>query len=110
MKCSSLLVALITTMTKKQLWRKGLISFLLLTGGHEEKLRAGTRGRSSSRAREGCCLLACSPWLAQLLSCITQTHLSRNDTSHIRLGPPPFDRTLTLFSPRLATDWYMVNV
>ena len=61
---SLLCFAVINATTKSSLGRKGLISAHSLQKGRQElRQRPG---------REGCCLLACFSWLAQLLSSSTQ--------------------------------------
>lgn len=42
---------------------------------------------TNTEAREGCCLLIFSLWLAQLLSYSTKGHQPRDGTTHNQLGP-----------------------
>jgi hypothetical protein len=88
-------------MTKKQVREEGA-SFSLhfhVTVHHQRKsgqeltqdrnLEAG----ADAEAMEGCCLLACFSWLAQLAYKI-QDHQSRDGTTHNGLGPPLLDHQL----------------
>jgi len=51
--------------------------------------QAGQEAGADAEAMEGCYLLACSPWLAQLASYRTKDHQPRDSTTHNGLGPPP---------------------
>ena len=58
-------------MTKKQLGRKGFIqltlsTLLLITKGCRTGTQAGQEAGADAEAMDGCYLLVCFPWLAQL--------------------------------------------
>ena len=81
-------------MTKEQVREKG---FIQLTLPHccssAEEVRTGTQAAqeagADAEAMEGCYLLACFPWLAQLLSYRTQVYQPRDGTTHNGSPPPP---------------------
>lgn len=55
-----------------------------------QELRIGTwaGGGHATEAMKELCLLACSPWLPQLLPCRAQAHLSWDGTAQNRQGLP----------------------
>jgi hypothetical protein len=58
-------------MTKKQVGEEGVYSayisiLLLITKGCRTGIQAGQKAGADAEAMEGCSLLACLPWLAQL--------------------------------------------
>jgi hypothetical protein len=81
-------------MTKKQLGRKG---FILLTLSHccssprnsGLELKQVRKAGDDAEAMEGCSLLACFPWLAQLVLLHNQDYQPRDGTTH--KGPFPLD-------------------
>jgi hypothetical protein len=81
-------------MTKKQVWEERVysayISTLLLS---PKEVRTGTQAGqeagADAEAIEGCYLLACFPWLAQLTFLWNQDYQPRDGTTH--KGTSPLD-------------------
>jgi hypothetical protein len=81
-------------MAKKQLWRKGFIQLTLLHCCSSPKevrtgTQAGQEAGADAEAMEGCSLLACFPWLAQLALLQDQDYQPRDGTTH--KGTSPLD-------------------
>jgi len=77
---------------------KGLLSLHFHTAGHHQR-KSGQElkqdrtleVRSGEGDMEGCCLLACSPWLSQPASYRTQDHQSRGQHHLQWVEPSPLD-------------------
>jgi hypothetical protein len=82
------------TMTTNQVEEERVYSaytstLLFITKGNQARsLEAG----ADAEATEGCCSLACSPWLAYR----TQEHQPRSGTTHNEQGPPPWSLIVDL--------------
>ena len=76
---------------QKQLGEEGVSSPY---GSPSQSITEGTRARwepgagAEAKSMDGCCLLACSPWLGQLPFLNHPEHLPRRDHAHSGRGPP----------------------
>jgi hypothetical protein len=81
-------------MTKKQLGKKRFIQLTLpYCCSSPKEVRTGTQAGqeagADAEAMEGCCLLACFPWLAQPALYRIQDYQPRDGATH--KGPFPLD-------------------
>jgi hypothetical protein len=72
---------------------KGLFQFMLVVSPLLKEVRAGAQGRNlktgaEAEAMEGCCLLACSAWLARPALLHHPDHQPRDGPIPGELGPP----------------------
>ena len=76
---------------QSNLERKGFIwvCISIWKSGQELKQGWNLEAGADAEAMEGCCLLACSSWLTQLLSYRIQYHQSMDGSAHNGLGPSP---------------------
>jgi hypothetical protein len=81
-------------MTKKQVGEERVYSaytsiLLFITKEVRTGTQAGQEAGADAEAMEGCSLLACFPWLAQLALLSNQDYQPRDDTTH--KGPSTLD-------------------
>ena len=81
-------------MTKKQVGEERVYSaytsiLLFITKEVRTGTQAGQKAGADAEAMEGCSLMACFPWLAQLASYRTQDYQPRDGPTH--KGPFPLD-------------------
>jgi hypothetical protein len=89
--------------TKKQVGEEGVYSaynsiLLFITKEVRTGTQAGQEAGADTEALEGCSLLACFPWLAQLAFCRTQDY-------HPRDGPTHKGPSSCLITEKMSYSW-----